>query len=272
MGGMTLAAWTILIALFGYVAGATPFGYLTARFVAGIDIRRAGSGNIGATNIGRVLGAKWGVAVLALDCLKGLIPVLVAARLIPAEFAADSLHLQVLCGLCTVVGHMFPFWLRFRGGKGVATALGVVLVLGPWAVLVAFGVFLLVFLAWRMVSLSSIAAAVAYALVQMFLLKPHPFAAEAWSAGAFSLLVPALILWRHRSNMARIWRGEEERFAFGGKNKSPHAEGATEGFAEANGTADNGESPNGSQGANGSGGNGVAGDLAADQQVAQPTD
>lgn len=224
---MTLPLLAILIVLFGYLAGATPFGYLTARFAAGIDIRREGSGNIGATNIGRVLGAKWGIAVLFLDCLKGLLPVLLV-KLLPAETTgADAMHLQVLCGLSTIVGHMFPVWLRFRGGKGVATALGVVLVLGPWGVLVAFGVFVLVFGVSRIVSLSSISAATAFAVVQMLLLKPQPFAPETWSLGGFSLLVPALILWRHRGNIARLLRGEEPRFRFGNRSKPDDRAGET---------------------------------------------
>jgi len=224
---MTLPLLAAVIALVGYFAGAMPFGYLTARFVAGIDIRQAGSGNIGATNIGRVLGAKWGLCVLVLDCLKGLLPVLLTPLAVPDSLAASAQHLQVLCGLCTIIGHMFPLWLRFRGGKGVATALGVILGLGTWATLIAFGIFALVFALFRIVSLSSISAAVAFAAVQMVLLTPHPFAEETWAAGVFSVLVPALILWRHRGNIVRLWRGEEPRFQFGSKSQGAEQPGDT---------------------------------------------
>lgn len=214
---MSLPVLASLIAFIGYVAGATPFGYMTARFMAGIDIRKEGSGNIGATNIGRVLGAKWGALVLLLDCLKGWLPVFLTPLLLPESAEPHALHLQVLCGILTVVGHMFPFWLRFNGGKGVATALGVVVALSPWATLAAFGVFVLVVATWRIMSLGSLSAAVTYAVVQMLSLKPHPFAEGNWSLGAFSLLVPALIFVRHRSNIGRLLRGEEKRFEFGGR-------------------------------------------------------
>jgi glycerol-3-phosphate acyltransferase PlsY len=213
---MSLLVLISLIVTAGYLAGSLPFGYLTARFVAGIDIRKEGSGNIGATNIGRVLGAKWGVLVLFLDCLKGLLPVLVTPLLLPESAVPHAGHLQVLVGMCTVVGHMFPVWLRFRGGKGVATALGVVIAIGGWSTLVAFAVFALSLALFRIVSLSSIVAAVAFGAAQMILLQPHPFAEDTWSTAAFSLLVPALILWRHRANIVRLVRGEEERFSFGG--------------------------------------------------------
>ncbi len=215
---MSLPLLVALTAVAGYFAGALPFGYLTARFAAGIDIRQQGSGNIGATNIGRVLGPKWGILVLLLDCLKGLLPVLIMPSVVP-EFAETSAqHLQVLCGLCTIVGHMFPVWLRFCGGKGVATALGVVLAIGGWAALAAFVVFAISFGLSRIVSLSSMCAATTFAAVQMWLL--YPFAAETWSTGVFSLLVPALIIWRHRTNFARLLRGEEQKFRF--KKKSEH--------------------------------------------------
>ena len=216
---MTLPVFIALITIAGYLVGSLPFGYLTARFVAGIDIRKEGSGNIGATNIGRVLGAKWGILVLFLDCLKGLLPVLISPWLFPEEANSQTAHLQVLCGMCTVMGHMFPVWLRFRGGKGVATAMGVVIAIGGWSTAAAFVMFVLSFGLFRIVSLSSILAAIAFGSAQMVLLKPHPFAEETWSTGAFSLLVPALILWRHRANIVRLLRGEEKRFSFGGNTK-----------------------------------------------------
>jgi acyl phosphate:glycerol-3-phosphate acyltransferase len=226
---MTLPVLICLIVAAGYLAGSLPFGYLTARFVAGIDIRREGSGNIGATNIGRVLGAKWGMLVLVLDCLKGLLPVLVTPLALPVWARPYSGHLQVLAGICTVAGHMFPLWLRFRGGKGVATALGVVIAIGGWATLAAFVAFAASFALFRIVSLSSMLAAVTFGAAQMLLLKPSPFAEDTWSIGAFSLLVPALILWRHRANIGRLLKGEEKRFSFGGRAKGAGGSAETDG-------------------------------------------
>jgi glycerol-3-phosphate acyltransferase PlsY len=209
---MNPTAAALLATLAAYLIGSLPFGFLTARLVAGIDIRKAGSGNIGATNVARVLGAKWGALVLVLDLLKGLLPVLLLPYAVLSADHPDFLHVQVGCGLATIVGHMFPCWLGFRGGKGVATALGVILVLAWQATVVAFATFAVTFLIWRIVSLSSMLAAVAFAAAQMWLLLPAPFAGRTWSLAAFSLLVPALILYRHRSNFVRLLRGQEPRF------------------------------------------------------------
>lgn len=198
-----------------YLCGSLPFGLLVARTVAGVDIREKGSGNIGATNVGRVLGAKWGIAVLLLDALKGLLPVALIPRLFADGDSGAFVLLQVLAGVATVVGHMFPVWLKFRGGKGVATSLGVVVVLTPFGSLAAFGGFALCMLASRIVALSSIVAAVVFAVGQMFILQPNPFAFEKLPLSVFSLAVPALIVIQHRSNIARLVRGEEKQFQFG---------------------------------------------------------
>ena len=240
---MTLPVIAILIAAAAYLSGSLPFGYLTARFVAGIDIRSQGSGNIGATNIGRILGARYGLLVLVLDCLKGLLPVVLTPLLVPESADESAAHLQVLSGVMTVVGHMFPVWLGFRGGKGVATALGVTLGIGTWAVLVAFAVFIVVLAIFRIMSLSSMSGAVTFAGVQMAMLKPHPFTSENWSVAVFSLMVPALIIWRHRSNIGRMMRGEEERFRFARRkpaenSNSPPEERDNEGSAPLSGGFD----------------------------------
>lgn len=195
-----------------YLVGSIPFGYLCARFARGIDIREHGSGNIGATNVGRVLGHRWGLLVLGLDAAKGIIPVGGLAPLLLDRTGPDYLHWQVAAGIATILGHMFPCWLGFRGGKGVATALGVIVCLGGWSTLVAAGVFLGTFALWRYVSLSSMLASVAFGLCQIWQLRPDPFGPAYWSLAGFSLLAPLLIILRHRANIGRLWRGEEKRY------------------------------------------------------------
>lgn len=202
----------LIAALAAYTIGSIPFGFLIARYLFGIDVRQSGSGNIGATNVARVTGARTGLMALALDVLKGALPVLVLPRLLVGADSSLFLHLQVVCALGAVLGHMFPIWLRFRGGKGVATALGAVVVLSPVAAGIAGVAFAITFALLRIVSASSMAAAITYCVAQLWLLRPNPFAAETWSLAAFSLAVPALIILRHRANLVRLMRGEEPRF------------------------------------------------------------
>lgn len=187
-----------------YLIGSIPFGLLIGLAAKGIDLRQAGSGNIGATNAYRVLGSRWGILVFLLDLAKGAGPVLFARSL-----AAHDHSLQVMAGLFAVLGHMFPCWLGFRGGKGVATALGTVIVLAPTGCLIAAAIFATTFAVTRIVSLGSMLGALAFAVVQMSLLAPNPFRTETAALAAFSLVVPALIVLRHASNIARLWRGEE---------------------------------------------------------------
>jgi acyl phosphate:glycerol-3-phosphate acyltransferase len=215
---MTLP-WACGVAfLTAYLVGSLPFGLLIARSVAGVDIRQQGSGNIGATNVARVLGKKLGIAVLLLDCLKGALP----TALLPwalADSTTHQLHLAVLSGTAAILGHMFPFWLKFRGGKGVATALGVALVLSPIATGAAFAVFVLCIALTRIVSLSSVLAACTFCGVELGLLGASAFGEQTWSLATFSTLAPLLIIFRHRSNLVRLLRGVEPRFEFGGKSK-----------------------------------------------------
>jgi glycerol-3-phosphate acyltransferase PlsY len=208
-----LDTYLIAIAL-AYLIGSIPFGFLTAKFFRGIDIRQHGSMNIGATNVARVLGKSFGCLVLLLDCLKGLLPTLLLYELLDpfnAVLHPEPANLRVACGIAAIVGHMFPCWLKFRGGKGVATALGVAAVLSWQATLVAAVIFATVFAASRIVSLSSMLAAISYAAVH-FWLTAEPFSAANWSQTAFSLAIPALIIVRHKTNIARLWRHEEAKF------------------------------------------------------------
>lgn len=217
----------IAVAL-AYVVGSVPFGFLIAKFVAGIDIRRQGSGNIGATNVGRIIGAKWGAFVLLLDCLKGMLSVgLLPSLLLPES---SMVHAKVACGMAAIAGHMYPCWLRFSGGKGVATALGAVILLAPIATLWACLVFAVTFFAFRLVAASSMLAAVTFAACQFWKMRRDPFADETWSLAAFSLLVPLMIVLRHRGNLVRLLRGQEPQFRPSrGGNANPNGVGVVDG-------------------------------------------
>ena len=157
------AIWGAMMLVVVWRLPSVPVGLLIAKTIYGIDLRTTGSGNIGATNVGRTLGKRWGIACLLLDASKG-----VAATLLPllATWPTGWLHgVMVACGAAAVLGHVFPVWLRFRGGKGVATGAGVAAVLAWQAALAAALAFAVVFLLRRIVSLSSIIAAVVYAAV-----------------------------------------------------------------------------------------------------------
>lgn len=197
-------AMMIVWALFAYIVGAVPFGYLVARS-RGVDIFAAGSGNIGATNVGRVLGRKFGLLVFSLDFLKGALPTL-AARL----HEGHAGELAVAVGLATIVGHMFPVFLRFRGGKGVATGFGVVSVLLPFATAASALVWATLVSTTRYMSLGSVVAGLALASLRVAA-TPKPFGDDERTLTLFALLVAALVAVRHRSNVARLMAGRENR-------------------------------------------------------------
>lgn len=199
-----------------YLLGAIPFGFLIAR-ARGIDIRTVGSGNIGATNVWRCVGRKWGALVYALDMAKGIVGVAVIPDLC-ANLACESaeLRLRLVCGIVSVVGHNWPVYLNFKGGKGVATTAGVLLGIAPKAMGIGVVAWVLVFLAGRYVSLASILAAVAVAVGGWFL-----YDESNWLRGALALLA-VFAIWRHHSNIARLLKGEEHRFTF--RKKTRHGE------------------------------------------------
>ena len=201
-----------LVLLLAYFAGSLPSGFMVARLVMGDDIRRHGSGNIGATNVTRVLGNRWGIVVLALDCLKGTLATLVLPRLVLPQDGPSFGHLSVGCGMAAIVGHMFPAWLKFRGGKGVATALGVVLVLNWQPMLPALLVFAGTIGLTRYVSLGSVLAALAFCVGHFVFTGHEALSGPLMSLTAFSTLIPLLIIGRHRTNIGRLLRGEESRF------------------------------------------------------------
>jgi acyl phosphate:glycerol-3-phosphate acyltransferase len=211
---MDPTALTLLTVLGAYFVGGIPFGYLVARW-RGVDIFRAGSGNIGATNVGRVLGRRYGILVFALDFAKGALPV--AAALWLKRLADPPTHvevplsgLEVFAGLAAFLGHVFPVYLGFRGGKGIATGAGVVAVLLPLPALGAVGTWLVVLAAFRYVSLASLAAAGALCLLRVAL-TPEPLAPENAILTAFCFVAAALIFLRHRGNLTRLVRGTENR-------------------------------------------------------------
>lgn len=201
----------LIAVVLAYLIGSIPFGYLIARYVQGIDIRQHGSGNIGASNVGRVLGARWGILALVLDFVKALLPTWLLPLLLVPEPEWRG-HAAIACGVAAIVGHMYPCWLWLRGGKGVASALGVVAYLAPVSTAIAFGVFVVTVLAWRIISVSSMLAAIAFALAHFFLNQDRLWTSAGWSLTLFSLAIPALIILRHRSNIVRLWRGEEPRY------------------------------------------------------------
>lgn len=188
---------TIWPVLAGYVIGSVPAGFLLARWL-GVDPRRVGSGNVGATNVFRATGWRAGVAVMALDLGKGFGAVLLAERWRASEVVA------VWAGAAAVVGHVFPVWLRGRGGKGVATSCGVFVALAPVATAIAAAVFLITVWATRLVSAGSLLAT---------MLLPAAAALTGSSAAVVSggVAVAALVVGAHRANVQRLWRGTERR-------------------------------------------------------------
>ncbi len=191
--------------LSAYLLGSIPFGYLIVWLGAGGDIRRMGSGNIGATNGAREVGSLPGLLTLLLDAAKGYLAVWIAGRV-----TGGNVRWMMLAAVLAIVGHLFPVWLGFHGGRGVATGVGVFLPICWEAVAISFIVWLLVVLFWRYVSLGSISAAAALPLLVYLLYAPPHAPPIAVTAG--SLLVMALIIMRHRANIVRLLDGTEPQF------------------------------------------------------------
>jgi glycerol-3-phosphate acyltransferase PlsY len=193
--------WPVLVA---YLVGATPFGFLTGK-MKGIDIREHGSGNIGATNVLRVLGKPVGITVLVLDVMKGLIPVIVA------KLVSDSSLVHIATAMAAIIGHNYTFWLGFKGGKGIATTGGAILPIMPWALIAAVLGWIIVLKLSRYVSLASIAAAL---IIPLTLVVENLITGTwEWNIFGFGIFVCLLAIWKHRSNIGRLLRGEENRFA-----------------------------------------------------------
>jgi len=199
---------TPLLLAAAYLLGSIPFGLILAKLFAGSDIRNSGSGNIGATNVARVVGPAAGILTLVLDAAKGAAAVWLAGR-----FSEQNSTALMLAGVFALLGHCFPVWLGFKGGKGVATALGVFLMLSPMAALSALLVFILVSLAWRYVSLGSVSAAAAMPLLMYFLWAPGHAPPLVVDFG--TLFAAALVIFKHDANLQRLVDGTEPKFSFG---------------------------------------------------------
>lgn len=210
---MNFPVSSVLVLAVSYLLGSIPFGILMAKLFGGGDVRKSGSGNIGATNVARVVGPVAGILTLLFDAAKGWLAVWLAGR---------SFHgvasVMVLAGLFAMMGHCFPVWLRFRGGKGVATAAGVFAALCPVAMLGGVILFLLVVGFWGYVSLASIAAAAGIPLLVYLLWAPR--FAPPTSVTVGSLAIAVLVIFQHRANIGRLAKGEEPQFSLRKKGSS----------------------------------------------------
>ncbi len=205
---LEVSVTTLLLPLAAYILGSIPFGLILAKLFGRTDVRKEGSGNIGATNVARVAGPVAGILTLILDVAKGSAAVLLAARL-----SQDSATWMMIAALAALAGHCFPIWLKFKGGKGVATAAGMFLVLCPLAFLGSVILFVLVVAFWRYVSLASISAAAAIPLLMYFLWAPRHAPPLVITLG--SLAAALLIVCKHAGNIRRLAQGVEPKFSFG---------------------------------------------------------
>jgi len=192
----------LLILFLGYLFGSFPSGYLAGRIAKGIDIRSLGSGSTGATNVLRHVGKRAAISVFLLDVFKGVLSILLAKYFL----LNDSW--QVAIGLSTLIGHIWPVWLNWKGGKAVATGLGIFLGLSWQVGLATLGIFIVIILSFRIVSLASVSAALALPLIMFVSFKTSnislPFL-------LISILAMTLVIWRHRGNIVRLIKGEEPR-------------------------------------------------------------
>src|SRR5882757_7157574 len=203
--------WLVPVA--AYLLGSIPFGLLLAKLFGGGDVRKAGSGNIGATNVARVVGPLAGILTLIFDAAKGTAAVWLAGRV-----TGENAAWMMAAAFAVLLGHCFPMWLKFEGGKGVATALGVFLALSPLAAVSAMLIFILFVAYWRFVSLGSIAAAAAMPLLIYFLWAPRHAPPVVVDIG--TLAIALLVIYKHDGNLQRLVEGTEPQFSFGKKKET----------------------------------------------------
>ena len=202
---------TILLLISAYLLGSIPTGVILAKAFGNIDPRTLGSKNIGATNVFRTAGKKLGIFTLLGDILKGLIPVAIAQGTLNSYFWIGAV------ALAAFLGHLFPIFLKFKGGKGIATALGAFLALSPPSTVLSLLIFLAVVYKWRFISLGSLAATASFPVL-LALLNPHPIYIP------FAIIIGILIFYRHRENIQRLMGGKEARFGEKAKPAEPVAE------------------------------------------------
>jgi glycerol-3-phosphate acyltransferase PlsY len=199
----------LLLAAAGYLSGSVPYGLVLPRLLLGVDVRTIGSGNIGATNAARAGGPAMGVAVFLLDVAKAVVPILVARALLAGAPRADPWVMAT--AVASFAGHLFPAWLGFRGGKGVATGFGIFVDLSPLAALAGLGAYVLL---WGLTRISSVGSLAGTLTCAAWVLASHgPWSPVAWAG----LAIGAMIWWRHRENIRRLLRGEERKASKGGK-------------------------------------------------------
>ena len=199
------------VALLSYLLGSIPAGYLAGR-IAGIDIRKAGSGNIGATNVTRTLGRRYGYPVFVVDFAKGALAVCVSillGRQVEPKPTSTEIY-GIVAAICCVLGHVFPVWLGFKGGKGVATSAGALFGLMPLAAAIGVGLWVIIFEVTRYVSLASVATAILLPLTVLGL--TYARRTDGMALFYFTLCLAAVVIFRHRSNLSRLLRGTEPRF------------------------------------------------------------
>jgi glycerol-3-phosphate acyltransferase PlsY len=201
-----LAIWSVALAAIGYFLGGVPFSLIVAKKVAGVDLRKVGSGNLGATNVARNVGGRWAVVVFFLDALKGAVPVAIAMWLAPRHLLDWYL---VLGAVSAILGHVYSPYIKFRGGKGVAVTAGAAAVMNPACLIFGAIVFFSVALTSRWVSLGSLVMGLSYPPLVLWLYPGRPLNL------IFSCVVTAIIWWSHRANIKRLLAGEEPKASWG---------------------------------------------------------
>lgn len=204
----------ILLLFVAYLLGSIPTAVWVGKYFYNIDVREHGSGNAGATNVFRVLGKKAGIPVLIIDVLKGLFATLLASYATLSKNPSELINFQLCLGAVALIGHIFPVFASFRGGKGIATLLGIIIAIVPSAAMLAILVFILVLVSSRIVSLSSMIAAIAFPIIIIFIQKTNEM-----SLITFSLLISIIVIITHRKNIVRILKKEEGKISFKSKKQ-----------------------------------------------------
>jgi len=212
----------IFVVILSYLAGSIPTSIIVSKLVRGIDIREHGSGNAGGSNVFRILGWKYGILVILLDALKGALAVIIVARLYLDSFPFKNITpfddftlVQIICGVTAVIGHIWTVFAGFRGGKGIATGLGVLIMIVTVDMALALGVFFIVVTLSRYISLGSIAAAVSVPLILVIRENLFGIDIEGYhTVLPFTIALALLVLYTHRKNIDRIFKGNESKISF----------------------------------------------------------